>query len=118
MNITLLAMFMSTFTLIEADIDVTRRGMVYYDESNPIAATFTSRNAWNDLTITAYAANTAAFFALGALGKMAHGDELGTAWQVLYIVAISAAEIYALSQWSSEAHIPVYVKVQPLYVMW
>lgn len=110
-------MFLSTFSLIDADIDVTRRGMAYYEEANPIAATFTDRNAWGELTMTAYAANTVAFVGIGALGKLVHGDELATAWQVLYIVAISAAEIYALSTWSNDANIPVYVKVTPLYLI-
>lgn len=117
MNITLLAAFMSTFTLIDADIDVTRRGISTHVETNPIAAIFTARGDYSGLYTAAYVANTAAFIGIGALGYMAKGPILAYAWQVLYIITVSAIEIYALSAWR-ECGESFHVRVNPLFILW
>ena len=117
MNITLLAAFVSTFALIDADIDVTRRGIGPRFETNPIAAAFTARDDYSGLYTAAYVANTAAFIGIGALGYMAKGPVLAYAWQVLYIVVISAIEIYALSAWQTCGE-NIHVSANPLFILW
>lgn len=129
MNITLLAAFASTFMLIDSDISMTRTGIYNYNggEGNPIARIFTDRDAWGELTIAAYFGNAILFFGFTALGKslkyqmqIAHpemnSEIIVLAFQCIYIAAISYAEIFAVSLWSTRG-VPVDVKVTPLVIL-
>jgi hypothetical protein len=126
-NITLIAAFISTFSLIDADIDITRRalsaGKGY--EGNPISAMFTSSGEWRGLYLIAGAAHVAAFFAFGYLGWQmryiadARYDRRSIAWilQGMYLLTVSAIELYAISTWISNEGMAVSVSWTPIFIL-
>lgn len=127
MNITLLAAFVSTFSLIDADIDVTRRALSVGKgyEGNPIAALYTSSGDWSGLYLTAGIVNIATFSAAGALGwNMRYMidskyDRRSIAWilQTMYILTLSLIELYAISSWISIDNMPVCVSWKPILIL-
>lgn len=128
MNITLLSIFLSTFTLIDADIDVTRRGAaIGKQEANPIAAYFTTANKWTELQMTAYLGNATGFILVGQLGSLMTNrfhelypnlpqDIIPTALQYVYLFLVINIELYALMLWQNNG-LPVHVKITPFIVL-
>jgi len=122
-NPTLLIFFISSFSVLDADIRITQMGLTMGRgcEGNPIAKIFTDKNDWATLHTIAYAAYTLGFVGMGAFVDALFfpyvgGIEAKFALQAFYTIAISLIDYYAINTWVVNRGLDVEFKLPIIYV--